>query len=100
MLSLHALCCGLPIMAVMLVAASGAASGATAFAVSSGELHAALHAHELWILGLSAAFVALGAVLEIRARRGGARHGFPWLFMLSLGCFLANLTIVGLHQSL
>ncbi|HVZ99100.1 MAG TPA: hypothetical protein VG841_02160 [Caulobacterales bacterium] len=98
MISLHALCCGMPILALTLAALSGASSGATAFFVATHDLHEALHAHEVWILAGSAGLVGTGGVLEFAARRQGLRHGFPWLFCVSVGCFALNLAIIWLHR--
>jgi hypothetical protein len=98
MLALHALCCGLPIVAVSLAALSSATSGATAFVASTGWLHGVLHSHEVWILAGSAVLVAIGALFEVAARRGGARH-FPWMFAVSLSCFVLNFAIIAAHRA-
>ena len=98
MVGLHALCCGLPIVALMLTAASGAAAGAMAFFTFTSEVHGVLHAHETWILALSFTLVALGGVLEWRARRGGGTHGFPWMFAVSVFCLATNIAIVAIHR--
>jgi uncharacterized membrane protein HdeD (DUF308 family) len=95
---LHALCCGLPALALMLTAASGATTGITLFAEYAGEAHAILHAHELWILALSAILVTVGGVLELASRRGHKRRGLSWLYLLSVGCFSLNLAIILLHR--
>ncbi len=99
MISLHALCCGLPIVALMLAALSGASSGATAFLVVTRDIHGALHAHEIWILAGSALLVSLGGVMELAARRNGMKRGTPWLFALSLACFAFNLAIILVHRA-
>lgn len=96
--SLHALCCGLPAAALMLTAATGATTGITLFAEYAGEAHAILHAHELWILGLSAVLVLVGGVLELATRRDGKHRRLPWLYFLSVGCFALNLAIILAHR--
>lgn len=97
--SLHALCCGLPALALMLTAATGATTGVTLFATYAGEAHALLHAHEFWILGLSATLVLLGGALELRNRRDTRRRRVPWLYFVSVGCFAANLIIILAHRA-
>lgn len=99
MVSLHSVCCGLPILALSLAALSGAATGWTLFAQTTVHLHAILHKHELWILALSATLVVIGGVFELRARAGQARRGFPWLYALSAACFALNLAIILLHRA-
>jgi hypothetical protein len=96
--SLHALCCGLPALALMLTAASGATTGVTLFAEYAGEAHAVLHAHELWILALSALLVTVGGVLELATRREHKHRRLPWLYFLSVGCFALNLAIILVHR--
>lgn len=98
-LGLHALCCGLPAIALAAVAFSGAASGVTLFALTTERLHLLLHAYEGWILGSSAALVALGGFLELSARRHGPVRAFPWLFALSVACFALNVLIVLAHRA-
>lgn len=100
MISLHAFCCGMPALAMMLMALSGAASGGSIFVVTTQRLHAALHGQEIWILAASAVLVGIGGLFELAARRGGARRGFPWLFALSLGCFALNFAIIALHRGI
>jgi hypothetical protein len=97
MVSLHALCCGLPALAMLAAAVSGAASGIAVLADFVKPFHDLLHAHEGWILVLSAGLVLVGGGLELQARRGPHRHGFPWLFALSAGCFLVNVAIIATH---
>jgi hypothetical protein len=99
MLALHSLCCGLPVLAVSLAALSGASSGATAFAVSTGRLHGVLHAHEVWILAGSALLVGTGGVLEMASRKGGVARGFPWMFAVSVCCFALNFAIIAAHRA-
>lgn len=89
---LHALCCGAPI--VLLLVASLAATAAGGLI---NRTHAFLHAHELWLLGLSAGLIAVGGYAEWRAFAGGVRR-FPALFLLSCACLLANIAIVGAHR--
>lgn len=98
-MGLHALCCGVPALAVTAAALSGAASGAALASESFKEFHNLLHAHEGWILAISAGLVLAGALLEVAARRGGRQHGFPWLFAFSATCFAANVAIVLSHRA-
>jgi len=94
---LHAFCCGLPALAMLAAAASGAASGVVLLSDFIKPFHALLHAHEIWILIASAILVTVGGALEAWARRGAHRHGFPWLFAVSAVCFLANAAIIAAH---
>jgi hypothetical protein len=96
-MGIHAFCCGLPALAMLAAAASGATSGVALFSDSIGHFHDFLHRYELWVLVISAALVVTGGYLEVSARRHH-RHGFPWLFAFSVACFLANVTIIGLHR--
>ncbi len=95
---LHTLCCGVPALALMLAALSGAATGVTLFAQATGRLHAILHAHEMWILALSAALVAVGGVLELNSRRNGRHRSVPWLYLMSVACFGLNVAIILAHR--
>lgn len=97
---LHALCCGLPALAMIAAAVSGATSGIALLAGAFAPIHAFLHAHEIWILGLSASLVVVGGGLEVWSRRERHSHGFPWLFALSVGCFLLNAAIIAVHRAL
>ena len=104
MVGMHALCCGLPIAALMLTAASGAAFGTAAFFSLTSSVHHILHAHEIWILAASICLVIAGGAMEWRARRphkseGGQPHGFPWMFALSVFCLAANIAILVLHRA-
>lgn len=84
----------------MLAAAlSGATSGIALLSDFFEPFHHLLHQHELWIMAVSAALVVLGAVLEVIARRKPHNHGFPWLFALSVFCFLANVAIIVAHRA-
>ena len=98
--SVHAVCCGLPALAMLAAALSGAASGGAVFSDSFVEFHHLLHAHELWIVALSAGLVMLGAWLEVSARRRHVGHSFPWLFAFSVICFLANVAVVLAHRAI
>jgi hypothetical protein len=98
-MGLHALCCGLPALALAAAAVSGATSGIALFSDSVGKLHDFLHQHELWILVISATLVVLGGWLEVSTRRHH-RHGFPWLFSFSAFCFLANVAIILAHRTI
>ncbi|HYD88230.1 MAG TPA: hypothetical protein VEA80_12185 [Vitreimonas sp.] len=97
---LHALCCGLPALAMLAAAISGATSGIAALAGIVEPLHAFLHTHEVWILVVSALLVVAGGALEALARRGAHTHGFPWLFAISVACFLVNVAIIAVHRAL
>lgn len=98
-MGLHALCCGLPALAMLAAAVSGATSGVALAAERMEFFHDFLHAHEVWILVLSAALVVVGGWLEVASRRS-ARRGFPWLFAFSVLCFLLNVGIILAHRGL
>lgn len=98
--ALHAICCGLPALAVTAVAVSGAASGFVLASSYVQTLHALLHGHELWLIGVSALFVTAGGVMELMLRRRGGSQTFPWMFAVSLGCFLVNVAILAVHRAL
>jgi len=93
MIAIHALCCGIPVIAL---AAAGASSTFAGLSVVAGGVHGALHAREIWLLGVSAALVAIGGAFEWRARTSNT--GIPVLFAISLGCFALNLLIVASHR--
>lgn len=95
-LAMHAICCGLPALA--LIALSAGASGVALLSDSIAEFHAFLHGHEFWILGFSALLVVSGGWLEALSRRGGHAHGTPWLFYFSALCFVANAAIIFVHR--
>lgn len=97
--ALHAICCGLPALAMLAAAVSGATSGVALLAESFEPFHDFLHQHEIWILGVSALLVVTGGVLEVVARRAPHNHGFPWLFAFSVLCFLANVAIIVAHRA-
>lgn len=82
----------------MATALAGATSGLALFSELFGYFHHILHAHEGWILLLSATLVVVGGVMETSARRGGRRIGFPKLYAVSVACFLANVAILALHR--
>jgi hypothetical protein len=96
MISLHALCCGLPLLA--LTAAAGVSSGLLAFSTKAEALHVLMHGHEAALVAISALLVLVGAGLEWVARARQAGHGFPWMMSLSAGCFVFNLILVGAHR--
>lgn len=99
MVGLHSLCCGLPALAMLAAAFSGATSGLTLFASYFSGFHALLHAHEIWILFASATLVTTGGVLELAARRTHTGpKGFPVMFAISVGCFIANAAIIAAHR--
>lgn len=97
---LHAFCCGLPALAMLVAAISGAASASALLPESFIEFHAFMHAYELWILAGSALLVVVGGVLELAHRRMHKHLGFPWLYAMSIGCFLANAAIIFTHQAI
>lgn len=97
-LGLHSLCCGLPALALITAAASGATSGVAVFIDIFGGFHDFMHARELWILVLSAALVLSGGLLELSARRVRQDQGFPWLFAFSVICLAANLALIAAHR--
>ena len=96
---LHAICCGLPALAMLAATLSGAASIGALLPDSFEQFHRLLHGYEVWIVGLSAALVTLGAWLEMGARRKHPRQGFPWLFAFSLLCFLINVGVILAHRA-
>ena len=98
-MGLHAICCGLPALAMLAAAVSGATSGIALLAGSVEEIHHFLHQHELWILVASAGLVVTGGVLEVVSRRTH-KHGFPWLFAFSVLCFVANVAIIAAHRTI
>lgn len=100
MVGLHALCCGLPALAMLATGVSGAASGLALFSGSLTVFHDLVHAHELWILAGSAFLVTIGAWLELAHRRVHPGLGFPWLFAFSLVCFAVNVAVVLAHRAL
>ena len=89
--AVHALCCGLPALAMTAAVLSGAASGAAVLPENVNIFHNLLHEHELWIIAVSAVLVVAGGV-------GGS--GFPWLFAFSAVCFFVNVGIIAFHQAL
>jgi hypothetical protein len=97
--ALHALYCGVPALAMLAAALSGATSGIALLGDFFEPFHHLLHQHELWIMAVSAGLVVIGAALEVWARRGAHNHGFPWLFSLSVFCFLANVAIIVAHRA-
>ncbi len=98
-MGLHTLCCGLPLVATVLSLLAGATSGVVLFSESVNYFHNLLHAHEGWILALSASLVVVGGWMEALSRRDHPR-GFPWLFAFSVFCFLVNATIIAVHRLL
>jgi len=96
---LHALCCGLPALVMVAAALSGAASGTILLSDSISQFHDFVHAYETWILALSAVLVVGGGWIEFSQRRNGHAAGFPWLFALSVGCFVLNVAIVLAHRA-
>lgn len=49
-------------------------------------------------MGISAILVGAGAALEVLARRQAQGLGFPWMFMISVACFFANVAIIVGHR--
>jgi len=97
-MGLHAMCCGVPALAMLAAGLSGAATSATFASGFIGYFHNFLHRHEVWILVLSAALVVTGGWFEAASRRHGPR-GFPWLFAFSVLCFLINVAIIAAHRA-
>ena len=97
--SLHALCCGLPALAMVAAALSGAATGIVVVSDLLAKFHDFMHTHEIWILALSATLVLVGGVLELSARRRAPVAGIPWLFAFSALCFVINVAIIFAHRS-
>lgn len=95
--TVHALCCGVPVLALILTGLSGLASAASLVAGVVEPIHAVLHSREMWILGLSAILVAIGAWLEFSARRRNHGLPFPWLFALSASCLAVNAAVIAAH---
>jgi hypothetical protein len=98
-LAFHAVCCGLPALAMILAAFAGTASGALLLPEFFTEIHHFLHGHEVWILALSALLVVSGGWLEVHERSHGHNQGFPWLFAFSALCFVANFSIIAIHRA-
>lgn len=90
--ALHAVCCGLPIIAsVAGLAASAALMGGVL------RFHTFLHTYEMWLLAVSGALVIAGWIAERRfLRRAGGRVSI--LFWVSLACFAFNAAIVAGHR--
>jgi drug/metabolite transporter (DMT)-like permease len=95
--SLHAVCCGAPLLALVATSLWGTASVLAAFGAWVAPAHEALHGFELWILAVSALLVIVGGLLEWHARKRSGRRHFPWLFGISVGCFVANAALIGAH---
>jgi hypothetical protein len=95
----HALCCGVPMAAMLVAGLSGAVSAGMLLPDSFELFHQWMHGYELWILALSASLVVLGAWLEVEARRGRVAAGFPWLFAVSVGCLCINAAVILGHQA-
>jgi len=95
---LHTLCCGLPALALMAAALSGAASSVALLSETTGQIHDFMHRHEIWVLVVSAVLVVSGGYLEFRARKSGHAHAFPWLFAISVFCFVLNIVIIAVHR--
>lgn len=68
------------------------------FSNAVGAVHRWTHSLELWLLLASAVLISIGATLEVSVWRKRARPAFPWLFTISLLCFLINAAIVFGHQ--
>jgi hypothetical protein len=97
--SLHTLCCGLPALAMVAAALSGAATGIVVVSDLLAKFHDFMHAHEVWILALSATLVLGGGALELSARWRAPRAGIPWLFAFSALCFVINVAIIAAHRA-
>lgn len=96
----HAICCGLPALAMIAAAlSSGALTGAALLPDAVFEFHRYVHSREIWILALSAGLVSIGAALEALAWRGANGRRFSWLFLLSASCFAINAAIILAHRA-
>lgn len=96
---MHAICCGLPVLAMLAAAFTGAASAGALLPDSFVVFHRLLHGYELWIVAVSAVLVSVGGFMEFDARRAGHAHGFPWLFTFSCLCFFFNLAVILAHRA-
>lgn len=92
--ALHALCCGLPLVVSLLGVAASASLAGGVF-----TWHAVLHERELWLLGISAALVAIGAFAEWRFVRADRNRRVSALFAVSLACLAFNGAIVAGHRT-
>ncbi len=98
MISLHALCCGLPLAALALATLSGVASGTSVLVLASQQVHGLLHSHEYWILVASLLLVAIGGYFELGARRAHKRRSISPLFALSVACLAFNVVLIAAHR--
>lgn len=98
LIGFHAACCGLPILALMAATLTGMTSGVAVFSRSADALHDFVHTYEVAILVASAALVSVGGALELLAWRAGPTRRMPWLFLVSVACFAANVLIVLAHR--
>jgi hypothetical protein len=96
--SMHALCCGLPAAFALYSAIAGIGLSAGMIAVGGmiGRVHAFLHGYELWVLALSAVLVGIGGWAEWRRRHH--RKGMPVLFLISVACLFLNAAIIAGHR--
>ncbi len=83
---------------VGVVSVAGAASTLTLASRGFIQVHDFMHENEIWIVIASAILVVVGGLLEVRARRKNAAAGFPWLFAVSVGCFVLNTGVVLFHR--
>lgn len=97
-MGVHAICCGLPALALAAASLSGATVGFTLLSENVAEIHHFLHDHEVWVLALSAVLVVTGGALEASSRRTRVGAGVPWLFAFSVLCFVVNLGIILAHR--
>ena len=88
--SLHSLCCGIP-----LVLSSVGLAASVAWSGWAWSAHAALHDREWIVLLVSLALVLAGAFAERDALR---RRRVSLLFAASCVCFVANVAVVGAHR--
>lgn len=99
LVSMHTLCCGGPVLAMLLAAVAGTTSGVALLSTSVARLHGYLHAHEIWVLFASVSLVTIGGAMEWMARRDRSL-GFPWLFAFSVLCCALNVAIVVAHRAI
>src|SRR5262245_59205716 len=92
----HVVCCGAPAALLLLASGAGASIGLSAVQRFFHEAHAYLHTQELWVLMLSAMFVAVGGWLEWRTHRG---RRLSVLFAASVFCFALNAGVIFTHRA-
>ena len=92
----HLFCCGAPAVMMLFAAGAGASLGVSTVQRFFLETHSYLHAHEIWILAVSALLVSLGGWLEWRSHHGRRLSLF---FVLSVLCFTLNAGVIAAHRT-